>query len=116
MRGAQKVALRISTSLNGANSCIIPKDESPAWSCGDAILFRAIDQQRVVCCGAAEPVSHCEIPRIAARPGVAEDLLSMHTQNKAEFVIVGVASLARDSVWNNKKQQLCRSMLQDTNP
>src|SRR6266478_734055 len=113
VRGTQEVALPISTCLNRANSCIISKDESPAWARVDAILFRAIDQQCVVRCGAAEPVSHCEIPRIAACPGVAENLLSMHAQNKAEFVIVRVASLAKDSVWNSKEQQLRRSMLQD---
>src|SRR5258708_5532322 len=116
VRGTQGVALPISTCLNRADSCIISKDESPAWARVDAILFRAIDQQCVVRRGAAEPVSHCEIPRIAARPGVAENFLSMHAQNKAEFVIMRVASLAKNSVWNGKEQQLRRSVLQDTNP
>ena len=48
VRGTQGVALPISTCLNRADSCIISKDESPAWARVDAILFRAIDQQGVV--------------------------------------------------------------------
>jgi hypothetical protein len=94
MRGAQEVVLRFPTRLYRANSRSISKGEKAVWTNVDAILFCAIDQQRVVRPGASEPVSHREVPRIAAGPGVTENFLTVHTQNKAELVIVSMAAFA----------------------
>src|SRR5258708_19645367 len=58
MRGTKEVALSISTCLNRANSCIISKDESPAWAGAEPILLRPVVHQLVVSTLSPQPVSH----------------------------------------------------------
>ena len=116
MRGAQEAAPRFSAFLNLTYSRFVPEHEKPDWAGEDAVLFCAIDQQCVVRRGTAEPVSYRDVPCVATRPGVAENFLTTDAQDKAKLVIMGVASFAKDSVWNGKKQQVSRPMFQDANP
>ncbi len=69
-----------------------------------------------MCRSPAESVSCCYVPRVAASAGVAENFLVIHAQGKAELVIVRVASFAKDSVRNGKKQQFSRPMAKDADP
>src|SRR5260370_1424916 len=116
MRGSQEVALCFLTMLYRTNSRLVSKDEKPGWTSVDAILFCAIDQQGVVRRGAAEPVPRCYVPRVAARAAVTEDFLTTHSQNEAEFVIVGMAAFAEDSIRNSEEQQFRRPVSQDADP
>lgn len=116
MRGAQEAAPRFSAFLNLTYSRFVPEHEKPDWAGEDAVLFCAIDQQCVMRGGAAELVSCCYVARVAARAGVTDDFLATQSQNEAELVIVGVAALAKNSIWNSEKQQFSRPVLQDANP
>src|SRR5260370_30047726 len=102
--------------LYRTNSRLVSKDEKPGWTSVDVILFCAIDQQCVVRRGAAKPVPHCYVPRVAARPGVAENFLTTDAQDKAKLVIMGVASFAEDSIRNSEEQQFRRPVSQDADP
>src|SRR4029077_18412419 len=82
----------------------------------DRVLLHAIYLQSVVRGGAAEPVPSCNIAGVATRPRVTKDLLSTHSQNKTQFIIVRVTALAEDSVRNGEKQKLCRPVPQNANP
>jgi len=68
-----------------------------------------------MCCAlrAAEAVSYCEVPCVAARPGVAQNFLTAHAQTKLSLSFVGVAPFAKDSVWNGEKQQFSRPVFQN---
>jgi len=76
------------------HSRFVTEDEKPERPERDAILFGAIDQQGVVRRGAAESVSSCNVARVAAGARVTQDFLIIHSQDKAELVIVGMAAFA----------------------
>ena len=115
-RDSSNTAARFSAFLNLTNSRFVPEGEKPDRAGKNVVLFCAIDQQCVMCGGAAESVSCCYVARVAARAGVTDDFLATQSQNEAELVIVGVAALAKNSIWNGEKQQFSRAVLQDTNP
>src|SRR6266478_3371013 len=116
MRGAQEAALRFCAFVYLTNGRFVSEDEKPERAGDDAVLFCAIYQQSVMRGGAAEPVPCCYVARIAARARVTEDFLTIHSQHETEFVIVGMAAFAKNSIRNGEKQQFSRPVLQDANP
>src|SRR4029077_294646 len=94
MRSAQEAGSCFPALLDRTDGRLISEDEGRKPARVDAILLRAINPQRVVRRGAAEPVSCCDILRVAARAGVAEHFRAAHAQNKTELVVVRVASFS----------------------
>jgi hypothetical protein len=116
MRSAKKASPCFSTCLYRTNSRFVPQDEETERAGKDAILFRTIDPQSVVRGGAAEPVARCYVARVAARARIAEHFPASHSQNETEFVIVGVAAFAENSVWNREKQNFSGTLFHNPDP